>query len=162
MEFIIDETVSKQVQCKADCLSFNLHILKQLVVVVNISEKNQHTCSKTVCSCVVELTVILSNWRVSFRITCSGVVSPMVIHFPWKESRTARIQNWPFCVVVFTCWTTIYNSAFQSLFFIWYGVLFIIWLSTTSYNTIQHHTTSYNIIWCHTNQYVEESLYPGF
>ena len=61
MEFIIDETVSKQVECKADCLSFNLHILKQFVVVVNISEKNKHTCSETACSRVVELTVILLN-----------------------------------------------------------------------------------------------------
>ena len=23
-----------------------------------------------------------------------------------KKSRTARIQHWPFCVVVFTCWPT--------------------------------------------------------
>merc|ERR1711888_174137 len=65
----------------------------------------------------------------------------------------ARIQHWPFCVVVFTCWTTIYNPAFQSLFIIWNGLLFIIWLSTTSYNTIQHHTTSYNIMQHHTTYY---------
>ena len=70
-----------------------------------------------------------------------------------QKSRTARIQHWPFCVVVFTCWPTIYNPAFQSLFLIWNGLLFIIWLSTTSYNTIQHHTTSCNIIQHNTTSY---------
>ena len=40
-----------------------------------------------------------------------------------EKSRTARIQHWPFCVVIFTCWPTIYNPAFQSLFLIWNGLL---------------------------------------
>ena len=40
-----------------------------------------------------------------------------------KKSRTARVQHWPFCVVIFTCWPTIYNPAFQSLFLIWNGLL---------------------------------------
>ena len=40
-----------------------------------------------------------------------------------KKSCTARIQHWPFCVVIFTCWPTIYNPAFQSLFLIWNGLL---------------------------------------
>ena len=46
-----------------------------------------------------------------------------------EKSCTARIQHWPFCVVVFTCWPAIYNPAFQSLFLICNGLLFIIWLS---------------------------------
>merc|ERR1711888_193172 len=74
-------------------------------------------------------------------------------HHTDKKSRTARIQHWPFCVVVFTCWPTIYNPAFQSLFLIWNGLLFIIWLSTTPYNTIHHHTTPYNPIQHHTTPY---------
>merc|ERR1712030_287562 len=60
------------------------------------------------------------------------------------------INSRPFCVVVFTCWPTIYNPAFESLFLIWNGLLFIIWLSTTPYNPRQQHTTPYNTIQHHT------------
>ena len=35
-----------------------------------------------------------------------------------KKSRTARIQHWLFCVVVFTCWPTIYKPACQALYLI--------------------------------------------
>ena len=40
----------------------------------------------------------------------------MFFKYIHKKSRTARIQHWPFCVVIFTCWPTIYNPAFSPLF----------------------------------------------